>query len=67
MIKQLVEKYGVDYNNVRKMTATESVEYLVSQGFERVDVAYSFYKLFGWSDRMARLKAQNYVNGGYLL
>lgn len=67
MIKKLVEKYGVDYNAVRKMSATDSIDYLVSNGFDRYDLAYDLYKILGWSDRMARLKAQNYVNGGWLL
>lgn len=67
MIKDLIKKYGVEYSAVRKMSVVEVIDYLSKQGFDRYQVVFDFYKFLGWSDRMAGVKTQNFMSGGFLL
>lgn len=64
MIKLLCEKLNVEYTTeVRHMSTKDYFVYLVSKGYDLYTIAYTYYKLLGFSDRVAVIKANDVVGG----
>ena len=68
LLEHLSEKYdfGIEPKH-HHMNALELINWIVEQTqHEKSEVVYQFYKYWGWSDRMAKVKTSEFLDGGYL-
>lgn len=64
MIDQLCKKFNVEYTSqVSHMSIKEFFDYMLANGYNLFELAFAFYKLLGFSDRLAVFKANNVVAG----
>lgn len=67
MKETLCNKYAVEYTNeMSHMSLNEFVNHMIEQGFELAGLAYNYYKWCGFSDRLAKIKVQQVLEGEQL-
>ncbi len=67
MIKEVCKKLNIEYNTqVSHMCLKEFFDYMVINGYNLFSLAYTYYKVLGFSDRLADIKANAVVEGDAL-
>ncbi len=67
MIREVCKKLNVEYDtHVSHMSLKEFFEYMILNGYDLFELAYTYYKVLGFSDRLADIKANAVVEGDAL-
>ena len=68
MLEYLSQKFNFKLElKHHHMNGLELIDWIVLHtGQEKCKVVYQYYKFWGWSDRMAKVKTKEFLEGGYL-